>query len=174
VLNRVRQPGGVTGVLQGLHAVPPGPSVPTPDCLFYALKNVHLPLFAPVITEVRRLAPSGRIASLPAGAAWTAEDYVRYASAQVWEQRLAAPWCVGDGWVTTCVAPLPSAEVSDALTRIQRVLGDVARDAAQAATSSETCRGARPRKCRRWPRACTPRSNACSPSASPNAPCTRS
>lgn len=92
----------------------------------------------PVLAQSRllvaqRIAPSGRIAFLPAREAWTADDYVRYASARVWETGLDAPASVDGGWATTVTPPAPSAEVMASLARIEAVLHNVARDAAQAA-----------------------------------------
>ena len=64
VLKRATQRGLTVGVLAGLYAtrLDQAAGVPRPDFLFYCFKNVHLPLFAPVIAAVRALRPDATIA----------------------------------------------------------------------------------------------------------------
>jgi CDP-glycerol glycerophosphotransferase (TagB/SpsB family) len=64
VLKQVVQRGLAVGVLAGVYATPLDQPVDVarPDFLFYCFKNVHLPLFAPVIAAVRRLRPDATIA----------------------------------------------------------------------------------------------------------------
>lgn len=64
VLKVAAQRGLVVGVLAGAYAtrLDRPPEVARPDFLFYCFKNVHLPLFAPVMAAVRALRPDATIA----------------------------------------------------------------------------------------------------------------
>ena len=64
VLKLAAQRGVAVGVLPGIYAtrIDRASEIARPDFLFYAFKNVHLPLFAPVIAAVRAMRPDATIA----------------------------------------------------------------------------------------------------------------
>jgi hypothetical protein len=98
VLERAARRGLVVGVLAGLYAtrLDHSTDVARPDFLFYCFKNVHLPLFAPVIAAVRRQRPDATIAFAAPAHDLAAREGLTLAERDAFAADTGATW-IADG-----------------------------------------------------------------------------